>query len=265
MPANANILREKVFAFRRSRWPARLDVIQSLTGLFLILFVWMHSTLEASILISKDAMYRIARAMEGHDLFGADYPILVSLAGVPILILFMVHGALALRKFPNSYRQYRAFKEHAAAFAHEDTNLWWLQVWTGFVLFFLGSVHILGIMASAADIGPYESADRIVSGWMWPIYALLLIAVHLHGGVGAYRLAVKWGLHLAADPIVSRRRLKLVRRIIIGFFLVLGFASLGRYIVIGIEHRDHRGERYVPTWEQGVAAPAVPQQAGSKP
>ena len=33
---------------------------------------------------------------------------------------------------------------------------------------------------------------------MWPVYALLLVTVHLHAGVGIYRLAVKWGLQLWA-------------------------------------------------------------------
>ena len=42
-------------------------------------------------------------------------------------------------------------------------------------------------------IGPFESADRVWSGRYWPLYILLLLAVELHGGIGLYRLAVKWG------------------------------------------------------------------------
>lgn len=52
----------------RSRWPARLDVIQALSGLLLVLFVWCHMVLESSILLGKDAMYRVARFMEGRYL-----------------------------------------------------------------------------------------------------------------------------------------------------------------------------------------------------
>jgi fumarate reductase subunit C len=58
---------------RRSRWPAKLDFAQALTGLVLVLFVWCHMLLDASILISEDAMYRVARFMGGDYLFGADY------------------------------------------------------------------------------------------------------------------------------------------------------------------------------------------------
>jgi fumarate reductase subunit C len=98
---------------------------------------------------------------------------------------------------------------------------------------------------------------------MWPVYALLLIAVHLHAGVGIYRLAVKWGLKVGPDPAANLHRLKLARWIIIGFFLLLGFTSLGVYIAIGIEHRDHKGEHYVPSWEHGTTQMDKPKQAAA--
>ena len=250
----------------RSRWPARLDVIQALSGLLLVLFVWCHMVLESAILLGKDAMYCVARFMEGRYLLGADYPFLVTCAAGVILLIFIVHAALAMRKFPASYREYRAFITHMVNFRHPDTALWWLQVWTGFALFFLGSVHMIGVMTRPGDIGPYESADRIVSDWMWPVYALLLVTVHFHAGVGIYRLAVKWGLQLWHDPETNLRRLKLARTIIIAFFILLGSASLGVYVAIGIGHRDHKGEPYRPPWEHGAQqgraeiaiAPALP-------
>ncbi len=208
--------------------------------------------LESSILLGKDAMYRVARFMEGRYLLGADYPFLVTCAAGVILAIFVVHAALAMRKFPATYREYHAFRTHMANFRHPDTALWWLQIWTGFALFFLGSVHMIGVMTRPGDIGPYESADRIVSDWMWPVYALLLVAVHLHAGVGIYRLAVKWGLQLWRDPKTNLRRLKLARTIIIAFFILLGAASLGVYVAIGIGHRDHKGEPYRPAWEHSA-------------
>jgi len=259
---------------QRSRWTAKLDVIQALSGLLLVLFIWTHMMLESSILLGKDAMYRVARFMEGRYFFGADYPFLITCAAGVILAIFVVHAALAMRKFPASYREYRAFHKHMTSFHHGDTSLWWLQVWTGFALLFLGSAHMIGVMTRPSDIGPYESADRIVSDWMWPIYALLLITVHLHAGVGIYRLAVKWGLQLWHDPEVNLRRLRISRAIIIGFFLLLGTTSLCVYAAIGIEHRGRYGERYVPSWERSVApaeraptsaASSLPQAAGVRP
>jgi fumarate reductase subunit C len=238
---------------RRSRWPAVMDLAQSLSGLLLVLFIWFHMLNDGSILISKDAMYFVSRFMEGRYIFGADYPILVSLAAGGILALIVLHAWLAMRKFPERYAQYHAFRRHMGSIRHEDTTLWWVQIWTGFALFFLASAHLVFVITRSGDIGPYESADRVISGWMWPVYVLLLITVHLHAGIGVYRLAVKWGLQLGHDAQASRRRLKFVRSAIIVFFLVLGSASLAAFMQIGIAHRDRAGERYVPTWDQSAA------------
>ena len=87
---------------------------------------------------------------------------------------------------------------------------------------------------------------------MWPLYLLLLFAVELHGGIGLYRLAVKWGWLGGADPDASRHRIKVAKWSITVFFLVLGVTTLAAYMKIGYEHRDHYGERYVPS---GIAQP----------
>ena len=64
---------------------------------------------------------------------------------------------------------------------HEDTTLWFWQVFTGFALFFLASVHLYIMLTRPDRIGPYESADRVWSEHLWPLYILLLFAVELHG------------------------------------------------------------------------------------
>ena len=127
---------------------------------------------------------------------------------------------------------------------HSDTNQWYTQVVTGFIMFFLGSVHLYIMMSRPDQIGPYASSDRIVSQWFWPLYLVLLFAVELHGAVGLYRLAVKWDVFKGKDPAVTRKRLKTAKTAISVFFILLGLASLAAYIKIGIEHRDRVGERY---------------------
>ena len=87
---------------------------------------------------------------------------------------------------------------------------------------------------------------------MWPLYILLLLAVEMHGGIGLYRLAVKWGWFAGSDANATRRRLKTLKWAITVFFLVLGFATLAAYIKIGIEHAPKYGQRYVPTWLQNA-------------
>ncbi len=233
------------------RTPARMDLLQGLTGLALVLFVWFHMFFESSILLGKDAMLWVTKMFEGEHLFGAPNPALVSLAAAVIFTLIVVHAVLALRKFPASYKQYRDLHRHIGDLKHEDTTLWALQVITGFAMFFLASAHLYVVFLQPGNIGPYASADRIWSGQFWMLYAPLLLCVHLHAGIGAYRLAVKW-LPLPADSFeASRQRLKKAMWGIIGFFLALGTASLITYMVIGHGHADRVGERYHPATVQG--------------
>jgi fumarate reductase subunit C len=113
------------------------------------------------------------------------------------------------------------------------------------------------MMTHPAEIGPYESADRFVTGRMWPLYLVLLFAVELHGGIGLYRLVLKWGLlPRNGDPRAQRRCLARLKWAITGFFLVLGLLTFAAYMKIGIEHRDRAGERYVPAAPRDAGPPA---------
>jgi fumarate reductase subunit C len=153
---------------------------------------------------------------------------------------------LAVRKFPIDYGQYRAFRDHAGTMKHADTTLWWWQVVTGFAMFFLASIHLHAMLTRPERIGPFESADRVWSDHYWPLYLVLLLAVELHGGIGLYRLAVKWGWFAGGDANATRKRLKRLKWAITGVLLALGLVTLAAYMRIGSEHADRYGERYVP-------------------
>ena len=227
-------------------WPARMDLLQSLTGLMLVIFIWGHMFFESSILLGKDAMYWVSRMFEGEYIFGKPYPLLVSGVVAAIFVLIALHAILALRKFPGSYRQYHQFHQHMGALRHSDTTLWYLQVVTGFAMFFLASAHLYVVFVQPENIGPYASSDRVWTGRFWILYALLLISVHLHAGIGIYRLAMKWGPLSGTNTKRVRARLKIAMWCIIGFFLLLGSVTLLTYMKIGWEHADRAGERYVP-------------------
>ena len=236
---------------KNNRTPAKLDYLQSATGLILGLFMWGHMLLVSSILLGKDTMYYVAKALEGGVLTGftKTYPILVTLAVLGITTIFVVHAALAVRKFPITWKQHKIMRQHVQMMNHVDTNQWYTQFITGFLMFFLGSAHLFFMMTHPADIGPYSSADRMFSSGWWPIYLVLLFCVELHGTIGLYRLAVKWGWFdgkNGKNARAARKTLKTVKRILTVFFLVLGLATLGAYVKIGIEHSDAVGERYTP-------------------
>jgi fumarate reductase subunit C len=239
---------------RKSRWPARMDLAQSLTGLALGLFMWGHMAFVSSILISHDAMWMVTKAFEGYYVFGRAFPQLVSGVVTIVSVLFMAHAFLAMRKFPAEYRQYRVFIAHKNLMRHPDTSLWWLQFVTGFLLFFLGPPHLVQMLLQPDGIGPYSSGDRVWSGMWWPLYLVLLFCVEIHGGVGLYRLVVKWGWFEGRDPNRTRRMLVRLKWAITAFFLALGLLTLAAYMKIGYEHRDRVGEVYVPSWER----PATP-------
>ena len=245
---------------RASRWPARLDWAQSATGLVLALFMWGHMFFVSSILLGKDAMWSVTKFFEGYFFFGRSLPWLVSIVVAGIIALVVVHALLALRKFPGNYAQYRAFRDHAVQMRHEDTTLWWWQVLTGFALFFLVTVHLYVMLTRPHTIGPYGSADRVWSDTFWPLYLVLLFAVELHGGIGLYRLAMKWDWFAGPDPAATRRCLKTLKWALTVFFLVLGLATLAAYIKIGIEHAPRAGEVYTPAWLQPAPAAATSLQ-----
>jgi len=229
------------------RAPALLDLIQGVSGALLVVFMWVHMGLVSSILVSEEAMYRVARFFEGSYFFGRPHPELVTGIAGAIFLLVAVHALAALRRIPSSYREYRILYSHSRGFRHADTWLWLIQVATGMLLMFLVGVHLYTMMTHPADIGPYESADRFVSGRMWPLYLVLLFAVELHGGIGLYRLVLKWGLlPPGPDPRARRRRLARIKWAITGFFIVLGLATFAAYVEIGLAHADRAGERYLP-------------------
>ena len=129
---------------RKSRWPARMDLAQSGSGLVLGLFMWGHMFFVSSILISEGrdvddhedvrGLFRLRQALPDHRLVRgrgrssrcSSLHALPGDAQVPGQ-LPPVPGVLAAI---------------AGCFAHGDTTLWWVQVVTGFALFFLAAPHL---------------------------------------------------------------------------------------------------------------------------
>jgi fumarate reductase subunit C len=240
---------------KKSRIPARLDLAQSGTGLFLGLFMWGHMFLVGTILLGKGTFHFFAKTMELAFLSesGHGFPIVVFFAVLTVFTIFIVHALLGVRKFPINWKQHRLMRDQMQMMNHQDTNLWYVQVVTGFIMFFAGSVHLYIMLSNPGTIGPYMSSDRIVSGNMWPLYLILLICVELHGTIGLYRLCMKWGWFSGKDAVESRKKLKKLKNKLTIFFMTLGVLALCVFIVIGIKHRGNVGEKY-------GKAPAVLEQ-----
>lgn len=226
----------------KSRIPAKVDFLQSLTGAILALFILFHIIFESTILFGKDVMLQLTKIFELEFIIEGGSGIFIILLALFIFIIFIAHAFLAMRKFPSSYREYMKLKAHSKAMKHSDTNLWLIQISTGFMLFFLGSIHLYIMLTQPTNIGPYLSSDRIYSDVAWPMYLFLLISVVLHAGAGVYRLIVKW----TSLTKKSRLRVRFIVKLITTIYLILGLASLSFYIKIGYEHKDNYGENYTP-------------------
>lgn len=230
---------------KKSRIPAKLDYLQSATGLILAIFMIFHMLFVSTILVSKDFMLSVTKIFELEFLIegGSAIPVFISVAIISFIFIF--HAFLATRKFPVSYKQLLRLNTYSKLMNHEDTNLWKVQIFTGFLMFFLGSVHLYTMLTNPSNIGPYASADRMVTDMMWPLYLVLLFAVELHGAIGLYRLSVKWGWFDGDNPRKTRKKLKTFKNRLSVFMLVLGVLTLAAYMQIGFEHKDNYGERYM--------------------
>ncbi len=239
------LLTGKLSTGKKSRWPARLDYLQSATGIFLALFITFHIIFESSILFGKDAMYTLTKVFEGEPLIEGGEPLIISALALIIFSMFIFHAFLAMRKFPSSYKEYQRYRAHRKLLKHDDTNLWFIQITTGFAMFFLGSVHLYMVMTSPEKIGPFASSDRIYSDWMWPLYLVLLISVVMHAGAGIYRLIIKWGWFDGKDPRKNRQRSRIIIKVLVIVYIGIGLISLATYMKIGHDHQDDYGSRYV--------------------
>jgi fumarate reductase subunit C len=251
---------------RSSRLPARLDLAQSGTGLILGLFMWVHMLLVGSIILGKGAFDFVAKTMELAFLSdtGHGYPIAVFFAVAGVFTLFIVHALLGMRKFPISWRQHRIIRDQMQMMKHTDTNLWYIQAVTGFIMFFAGSVHLYTMLVNPGSIDPFLSADRVFSGNYWFLYLILLICVELHASIGLYRLCMKWGWFTGKDAKSSRKKLKKVKNRLTVFFLAIGFLALAMFIIIGFQHRGNAGEPYPGTAYQ-KASHAVQEKSEQEP
>jgi len=219
------------YATRRTpdRLPALLDLLQSVTGLALVVFLAIHLLLDAAILFGAPAADAVARAFEGQFLFGTAHPWLVSLFAIGLLALIVLHAVLASRKLPRSAREYTMLRGHVQSIDHRDTRLWWWQAITGVALLFLIAPHLYVVITQPEAIGAEPSAHRVVVQRAWLLYVVLLPVVLLHAAAGTYRLGVKWGW-----PAVSRTSLRRWVWSIMGGYFALGLAALIAYTIVGL-------------------------------
>jgi fumarate reductase subunit C len=204
------------------------ELVSGASGLVLALFMWGHMILVGSILTGERGFNWLAGMLE--DYYIAQPTVLL------IFALFLVHAVLAGRKIPAQLSQRRQMVELGRSLKmpvgfdpHVESLLWIWQVRTGMIILVLGSFHLIllamdtltPLFGAREGIEAVTSIARVRAG-LWLPYAILLVCVEFHAGVGLYRLAVKWG----AGSFLTRNTLRVLEHLLLWFFLVLGVVVL---------------------------------------
>lgn len=200
---------------------AYMDWLQMLTGASLIIFMWCHMLLVASVNLGTGVFDALAAFLE--------YTYLAQIGGPMIAVVFLVHFVLAVRKIPVTTVQQKGIWNQARMLRHKDTWMWLVQAVSAMVILIMAGVHLWAILTDL-PITSAKSAARIQEGgWLW-FYLILLPMAELHVGIGFYRIGVKWGF-------VGRNKRKGFQKLeyaITGGFLVIGLITLITFASISI-------------------------------
>lgn len=199
-----------------SRISAYLDWLQMLTGAGLILFMWSHMIMVASVILGPGVLNALAGFLEEYYMAQVGGPI--------VAFIFLLHFVLAARKVPFRTEQQSTIWKFSRQLRHTDTWLWMIQAFTAMIILIMGSVHMWTVL-SDFPITAAKSAARVQGGFWLVFYLILLPTVELHVGIGFYRIAVKWGF-------VRRKRRKGFKRfenILTAIFIAIGLVALARF------------------------------------
>ena len=213
---------------REARKQLYFELASGASGLVLALFMWGHMVLVGSILTGERGFNWLAGMLE--DYYIAQPTVLI------IFTAFLVHAVLAGRKIPAQLAQRRQMVElgrdlkvSSGFDPHVESLLWIWQVRTGMIILVLGSFHLIllamdtltPLFGDHPGIEAVTSIARVQAG-LWLPYAILLVCVEFHAGVGLYRLAIKWG----AGTFLTRNTLRVLEQLLLWFFLGLGVVVL---------------------------------------
>lgn len=158
------------------------DLLLSLTGACLVLFIVAHLAMDATIIIGPDAFNGIAIILERFYL---------AQVGVPLVILALVtHIVVALMKQKSKFL---SVSEAFVRAKHPETLIWIVQLSTGFLLIGLALLHVVIIVLdNVTNINIVSTSVRIADIKFQIFYHVLMNVTMVHISCGIYRLYAKW-------------------------------------------------------------------------
>ncbi|MDA3900119.1 MAG: hypothetical protein PF637_06320 [Spirochaetes bacterium] len=205
----------KLFSKNRS---LLVDMLLSLTGFCLVLFIMAHLFMDASILLGPDAFNEMALLLE---------KFYFAQVGTPLVIVgLLTHITVALLK------QRHKLDSFSQAFRHihyPETALWLVQLFSGLLLIFFALLHVAVIvLARVTEINIISTSVRIADIKFQIFYHILMTLTMIHLACGVYRLYAKWIGH-------GRRRFVPVVVLIFVLYWGVSTMALQRYIAYAPE------------------------------
>lgn len=197
----------------------RIDVIvegiQMVSGLLLVVFLWVHMLFVAAIWLGVNVFNTLAGFMDRFYL-------------IPITVVFLIivigaHIGAVIRRVPRQWQEQRTLWKHAKLIRHGDTWSWLFQSITGAALLALVIVHVA--VVTYGGINANLSSSRVFGGFL-VFYAVLLVLSEYHASVGLYRVFVKWGW-------VGRHSLHWVLGVVSVVTVVIGAITLWIFYSLG--------------------------------
>lgn len=192
------------------------DLIELLTGLYLVLFLWTHMLFVSTIILGADVFNTLAHGLDEYYL---------AQIGIPITVMvFFLHFFVAGRRIPTRIQDQKIIWKHAKLTGHIDTWTWIFQAITGMAILVLGAIHMWVVIVQW-PIDATVSAMRVQGEFLW-FYIVLLLLGEYHASMGLYRQAVKWGW-------LRRRPVAVVLKFITIFIIGLGLVALWAFLQLG--------------------------------
>lgn len=204
---------------KNPRFAARVDLIEMISGLLLVLFMFGHLLMLSTILFGPDTMNGLAKFLEAPPFFVAQ------IGAVGVVFLLAVHIVTAGRKLPSRLREQTMIWRLSKQLRHTDTWLWVVQGISGMLILAFASIH-LWVILTTFPIDALKSARRVAEYFGFLYFPMILI-VELHVGIGLYRAVVKW-------TSFNRPLGSVIKWSLTGLFLVIGYWVLATFWSYGL-------------------------------
>ena len=204
---------------KNPRTSARIELVEMISGLLLVVFMWGHLIMLSTILFGERTMNALGAVLEKYYLAQA--------GAIGICLLLVMHFVTAGRKFPARLREQKLFWALASKLRHADTWLWLVQVLSGLAIGVFAAIH-LWLILTTFPIEAAKSSVRVARTMVW-LYAPMVLVVELHVGVGLYRIIVKW-------TQIDRRTAGLLKWLMTFAFVFVGYWILVEFLRNGLRY-----------------------------